>query len=92
MRLGNLSPPASGAGEGQGVYSGQAEVMDRIERAGGRCLILARLTHRDGEVTALIPWRTWRAWLASGVRSVPPAVLEAAGDAAWDEGRLPLPG
>lgn len=89
MRLGNLTPPVSGAGEGQGVYSGQAEVMDRIERAGGRCFILARLTHRDGEVTEMIPWRVWRGWLAAGLRSATPEMLEAAGDAAWQEGRLP---
>jgi peptidoglycan/xylan/chitin deacetylase (PgdA/CDA1 family) len=52
----------------------------------------ADVTGPQGQVIALIPWRVWRGWLVAGVRSVSQAVLEAAGDAAWDEGRLPLPG
>ncbi|NBV62587.1 MAG: hypothetical protein EBR73_16280 [Rhodobacteraceae bacterium] len=70
--------PLDGAAEPAGISSAQAQAMDGIERAGGACYILARLTHRGGEVTALIPWATWRGWLASGLRSVSPEVLAGA--------------
>ena len=82
LRLGSLVAPLDGAAEPAGISSAQAAVMDGIERAGGVCYVLARLTHRTGEVDALIPWATWRGWLASGLRSATPAMLAGA-SVAW---------
>jgi hypothetical protein len=78
LRLGSLVAPLDGAAEPAGISSAQSAVMDGIERAGGACYVLARLTHKAGEVDALIPWAVWRGWLASGLRSASPEALAGA--------------
>jgi len=92
LRLGCCEAPAGQKLPPAGITPAQAATLDACEREGGRGWILARLTGPQGQVTALVPWRVWRGWLLAGLRSVPPEWLAGAGDAAWDEGRLPLPG
>jgi len=89
LRLGCLEAPAGEKKPPAGISPAQAEMLDACEREGGRGWVLARLSGPAGEVTALIPWTKWRGWLAAGLRSVPLVWLAAAGDAAWQEGRLP---
>ena len=92
LRLGCYEAPAGEKLPPAGITPAQAATLDACEREGGRGWILARLTGAQGEVTALISWRVWRGWLVSGQRSVSPSMMIAAGEGAWDEGRLPLPG
>ena len=79
IRLGCLIAPADDAALPAGITPKQAEMLDGWEQQGGRGWVLARLSGKQGEVTALIPWRVWRGWLEKGVRSVPPLMLAAAG-------------
>jgi len=84
--LGSLTMPENGAKPGPGITPTQAAALDHLERSGGRGWVLAALGDYE---PVRVPWRVWRGWLASGLRSVPPLMLIAAGDAAWQEGRLP---
>jgi hypothetical protein len=79
MPLGNLTAPADGAKEGPGITALQAATLDDLEAAGARGYIYARLDSTRGSVAALVPWQTWRGWLAAGRRSVGPVDLAAAG-------------
>jgi len=89
LRLGCLEAPPNEKKPPAGISPAQAEMLDACEREGGRGWVLARLSGPAGEVTALIPWAKWRGWLAAGLRSATPEMLAEAGDAAWQEGRLP---
>ena len=70
------SAPPSGAKQPAGITPVQAAALDHLERSGGRGWVLAALGDYE---PVCVPWRVWRGWLATGVRSVPPLMLMAAG-------------
>lgn len=88
IRLGCLTAPPDGAKLPAGITPIQAATLDTWERQGGRGWVLARLSGSRGEVTALIPWQTWRGWLAAGEHSAPLLVLAAAGAAGGIAGQI----
>ena len=79
LPLGCLTPPLGTAKAPAGVSYQQAATLDALEAAGARGYVYARLDSTRGSVAALVPWQTWRGWLAAGRRSVGPVDLAAAG-------------
>jgi len=93
--LGNLAPPVSGAAEGSGITSKQANTLTDWERHGGYGWVAARLEvpaaapkkqgslliapRKEQVIQRLVPWADWRRLLLGGTRSVPYAEFEMLG-------------